>query len=78
MIRKYSSNEFHIVSIYVCSLVVSKHVLGNQRFPVRVQLLPMCRGICEAGGSGSEELKKCPSPSLAVLWFMNGCERKSR
>ena len=35
---------------------------GNQRFPVRVRLLPMCKGelsevsICEAGGSGSEEL----------------------
>ena len=52
--------------------------LGNQRFPVRVRLLAMCRGElsaviarlmsnCEAGGSGSEELKKCPPPSLAVL-----------
>ena len=24
------------------------------------------------GGSGSEEIKKCPSPSPAVLWFVNG------
>ena len=28
------------------------------------------------GGSGSEELKKCPSPSPKVLWFVNVCERK--
>ena len=32
--------------------------------------------ICEAGGNGSEELKKCPPPSPAVLWFVNICERK--
>ena len=32
--------------------------------------------MCEAGGSGNEELKKCPPPSLAVLWFVNVCERK--
>ena len=31
----------------------------------------------EASGSDSEELlKKCPPPSPAVLWFMNGCERR--
>ena len=63
--------------------------LGNQRCPVRVRLLAMCRGElsaviarlmsnCEAGGSGSEELKKCPPPSPAVLWFVNVCERKPR
>ena len=28
----------------------------------------------EAGGSGSEELKKWPPPSPAVLWFVNGRE----
>ena len=30
------------------------------------------------GGSGSEELKECHPPSLAVLWFMNGSDRKPR
>ena len=30
------------------------------------------------GGSGSEGLKKCPSPSPAVLWLMNFYERKPR
>ena len=30
------------------------------------------------GGSGSEELKKCPPPSPAVLWFVNVRERKPR
>ena len=52
-------------------LVVSELALGNQRFPVRVQLLAMYRGelseittrlmrlsVCEAGGSGREELNK--------------------
>ena len=24
----------------------------------------------------SKELKKCPPPSPAILWFVNGCERK--
>ena len=38
----------------------------------------LCLSVCEAGGCGSEELKKCPSPSPAVLWFVNGCERKPR
>ena len=33
---------------------------------------------CEAGGSSIEELKKCPLPSPAVLWFVNDCERKTR
>ena len=28
------------------------------------------------GGSGSEELMKCPPPSPAVLWFVNVHERK--
>ena len=28
------------------------------------------------GGSGSEELMKCPPPSPAVLWFVNAHERK--
>ena len=37
-----------------------------------------CLSVCEEGGSGSEELKKCPPPSRAVLWFVNGRERKSR
>ena len=48
----------------------------------------MCRGelsavivqlmssACEAGGSVSVELKKFPSLSSAVLWFVNGHERK--
>ena len=31
-----------------------------------------------AGGSGCEELKKCPPPSPAVLWFVNGRKRKPR
>ena len=26
-----------------------------------------CLSVCEAGGSGSEELKKCSPPSRAVL-----------
>ena len=48
-------------------------------FPVRVRLLAMCRGelsavvarlmssVCEAGGSGREELKRYPPPFPAVL-----------
>ena len=34
--------------------------------------------VCEAGGSGREELKKYPPPSPAVLLFTNVCERKPR
>ena len=34
--------------------------------------------VCEAGASGSEELKKCPPPSPAVMWFVNIRERKAR
>ena len=34
--------------------------------------------VCEAGGSGSEELKKCPPLFHAALWFVNGCEKKPR
>ena len=34
--------------------------------------------VCEAGGSGSEKLKKCPPLFPAALWFVNGCERKPR
>ena len=30
------------------------------------------------GGSSTEKLKKYPPFSLAVLWFMNGLERKPR
>ena len=30
------------------------------------------------GGSGNEELKKCPPPSSAVLWFVNVRDRKPR
>ena len=32
--------------------------------------------VCEAGGSGSEELKKCSPPSPTILLFVDGCERK--
>ena len=55
-------------------------VLRSQRFLVRVRLLLMCRGklsavvarlmslsVCEACGKGSEEVKRCPPLSLAVL-----------
>ena len=31
-----------------------------------------------SGSDGSEELQECPLPSPAVLWFVNGCERKPR
>ena len=34
--------------------------------------------VCEADGGGSEELKKCPPPSSAVLWFVNVRKRKPR
>ena len=30
------------------------------------------------GGSGSDEIEKCPPPSPAVLWFVNVCEREPR
>ena len=36
----------------------------------------ICLSVCEAGGSDSEELNKCPPPSPAVLSFVNGRERK--
>ena len=29
-------------------------------------------------GSSSEELKECPPPSPAVLWFVNDCGRKKK
>ena len=35
----------------------------------------LCLSVCEAGGSGSEELKKCPTPSPAVLWLVNVRDR---
>ena len=34
--------------------------------------------VCEEGGRGSEELKKCPPPSHTVLQFVNGRERKPK
>ena len=30
-----------------------------------------CQSACKAGGSGNEELKNCPPPSTAILWFVN-------
>ena len=36
----------------------------------------MSKSVCEAGGNGSEELKKCPPPSPAVQWLVNIRERK--
>ena len=32
--------------------------------------------MCEAVGSGREELSRYPPPSSAVLWMVNVCERK--
>ena len=55
-----------------------------------VWLLAMCRGepsavitglclsVCEAGGSGREELNRYTPPSPAVLWIVDVCERKPR
>ena len=67
----------------MCSFTVQlsgqRLALGKQTFPVRVGLLTMGRSElsavivqlmssdCEAARSGSEELKKCPAPSSAVL-----------
>ena len=34
--------------------------------------------VSDAGGSGSEELQKCPPPSPVVLYFVSGRERKPR
>ena len=36
----------------------------------------LCLSVCEMGGTFSEELIKCPSPSPAVLWFFNVSEIK--
>ena len=47
--------------------------LCSEKLPVRVRLLPMCRGelsACEAGNSAREELKQYPPPFSAVLWFV--------
>ena len=64
--------------IVVCVLVVSDlhSEIKGSRFDSSSPLA-MCRGelsavaaqlsVCEAGGSGSEELKKCPTPSPKVL-----------
>ena len=41
-------------------------------------LLNWCLSVCESSGRDSKELKKCPPPSPAVLWFVNPCERKRR
>ena len=46
-----------------------------------MQKLPdWCLNICDAGGSGSQELKKCPFPSIQScdLWMVvkEGPERK--
>ena len=35
----------------------------------------MSKRLWSMGGSGCEELKKCPPHSPAVLWFNDGCER---
>ena len=43
-----------------------------------LKMIVKCLSVCEAGGSGSEKLKKCPPPSFAVLWFVNGHDRKPR
>ena len=37
-----------------------------------------CLSVCEGAGSGSEELKKCPPPSHAVVWFVNVREKKAK
>ena len=34
--------------------------------------------VCKVGGSGSEELKKCPPPFPAAMWFVNVHKRKPR
>ena len=57
-------------------LTGQQFALGNQWFQVRGRLLAMCKGefsavivgisVCEAGGSGHEELKKCPPISPAI------------
>ena len=55
---------------------LSRETLWIKNLIKQSPLLAMCRGelseviassVCEAGGSGSEELKKCPPPSPAVL-----------
>ena len=64
------------------SLVVSDMRLENKGSRFESGCYPMCRDELPAvivggsGESGSVELKKCPPPSPAVLWFMNGRERK--
>ena len=37
-----------------------------------------CLSVCEAGKSGSEELKKCPPPFPAVLWLVNAREKRTQ
>ena len=83
---KISGKNYILFSRYL-SLQLA---LGNQMFPVWVRLLPMCEAnslqqspdqclsVCEASGSGSEALKKSPTLSPAVLWFVNGFERKPK
>ena len=50
------------LSAVISQLIMSKCLLSVKRVEV----------------GGSEEIKKCPPPSLAVLWFVNGRDRKPR
>ena len=52
-------------------------VLSKSKFSILITSL-QCLSVCEVGGSGTEELMKCPSLSPAVLWFVKVCERKPR
>ena len=44
----------------------------------KICLYITCLNVCKTGGSGSEELRKCPSSSSAVLGFVNVRGRKPR
>ena len=44
---------------------IQNFVVNHESWPVKLNPA----GVCEAGRSGSEKLKKCPTPAPAVLWF---------
>ena len=51
---------------------------GGMRLCKKYNLHSSCLSVCEAGGSGREELNRFPPPSPAVLWIMNVHETKPR
>ena len=55
-LRSKTKDSWFVPGCYLCTDVSSLQQLPGK-----------CLSVCEAGESGSEELKKCPPPSPAFL-----------